>query len=177
MKGLTKQNTCLENSGILKKGENVMVEIKSKPISSENWERQLTSFQERQDDIDTDKVDLKDNPKALKRVENRQRRLNDEKDTFFAENHEKGKKVRAVSSRLEQSVLGSLNGDDKDYLTKQVNQMRELGNEITKYCVDKGITTIKTKNGGDTYSCNPTCSVKWDNDKEIEKVDSVDSQE
>ena len=123
-----------------------------------------------------DKVDLKDNAKALKRVENRERRLNDEMETFFAENHEKGKKVRAVSSRLEQAVLSSLNGDEKDYLTKQVAQMRQIGNDITEYCVSKGITTIKTKNGGDTFSCSPTCSVKWDNDKEIEQV-SLDSQE
>ena len=177
MKGLTKQNTCLENSGILKKGENVMVEIKSKPMSSDNWKWKLASFQERLDNVAMDIVDFKDNPKALKRAENRQRRLQEEMDTFFVENHEKGKKVRAVSSRLEQSVLGSVNGDDKDYLVKQVAQMREIGKAITTYCVDNGITTIKTKNGGDTYSCNPTCSVKWDNDKEIEQVNLVDSQE
>lgn len=177
MKGLTKQNTCLENSGILEKGENqIMVEIKSKPMSKANWKRSLKSYQKRLDDIVMDKVDLKDNAKALKRVVNRERRLNDEMDTFFAENHEKGKKVRAVSSRLEQAVLSSLDGNDKDYLVKQVAQMREIGNEITKYCVDNGITTIKTKTGGDTFSCNPTCSVKWDNDKEIEQV-FLDSQE
>jgi hypothetical protein len=176
MKGLTKPNTCLENSGILKKGENVMIEIKSKPMSKVNWERSLKSFQERLDNVAMDIVDFKDNPKALKRAENRQRRLQEEIDTFYLENHEKGKKVRAVASRLEKSVLSSVDGDDKDYLVKQVAQMREIGNEITKYCVDNGITTIKTKNGGDTFSCHPTCSVKWDNDKEIEQVD-LDSQE
>jgi len=177
MKGLTKQNTYSENWDILKKGENqIMVEIKSKPMSKSNWKRSMKVFEERQSDINTDKVDFKDNAKYLKRVESRQRRLNAEMEIFFAENHEKGKKKRAVSSRLEMSVLSSLDGDDKDYLTKQVAQMRQIGNEITEYCVSKGITTIKTKNGGDTFSCNPTCSVKWDNDKEIEQV-ALDSQE
>jgi hypothetical protein len=167
------------------KGENMSIEIKgvevevnnTKPMETEQWKRYLKSFEDTWLEIAEEKEELEALKKAnfskdiISKKENRlkkkEERLISEENLHHQTYHEKGKKRRAVSSKIESYVLSKLEGEDKSNFQEKVAQHRSLGIEITQIVKDAGIKTTKVKNGGVEVEAHPTCSTKWDNDNEV----------
>ena len=163
----------LENKGV-----EVEVEVNNtKPMDTEQWKRVLKSFAEDWLEIAEEKEELKALKKAnlskdiISKKENRlkkkEERLISEQNLHHQTYHEKGKKRRAVSSKIESHIFSMLEGDDKAILKEKVAEHRSLGIEITKLLRDLDIKTTKVKNGGVEVEAYPTCSTKWDNDNEV----------
>tara|TARA_R100001594_G_C4014863_1_gene257821 strand:+ start:837 stop:1289 length:453 start_codon:yes stop_codon:yes gene_type:complete len=148
---------------IEKKGVEVEVND-TKPMGKKEWDEKIQSFNNRREDIEVLKG-LEDPPTSL--IEKQEKRLEVEENLFFSRYHEKGKKRRAVSSKIESAILGKLEGKDKEQLTEMISEHRSQGIAITNFLRDKNIVTTKTKNGGEEVDAYPTCSTKWDNDNEV----------
>tara|TARA_R100000234_G_C4987111_1_gene173828 strand:+ start:315 stop:812 length:498 start_codon:yes stop_codon:yes gene_type:complete len=160
------------------KGVEVEVEVSNtKPMATEQWQEYLQGFEKRWVDIAEEKEELKALKKAnfskdiISKKENRlkkkEERLLSEQNLHFSTYHEKGKKRRVSSSKIESYILSELQGEDKSNFQEKCAQHRSLGIEITQIVKKAGIKTIKVKNGGVEVEAYPTCSTKWDNDNEV----------
>tara|TARA_R100000008_G_scaffold45765_1_gene26902 strand:+ start:2025 stop:2522 length:498 start_codon:yes stop_codon:yes gene_type:complete len=160
------------------KGVELEVEVNNtKPMSTEQWKKYLQGFEERWVEIAEDNAELEALKKAnvskdiISKKENRlkkkEERLLSEEKLHHQTYHEKGKKRRAVSSKIESAIFSMLEGKDREELTEMVSQHRSLGTKITTFLRNKDIKTTKVKNGGEEVDAYPTCSTKWDNDNEV----------
>ena len=149
----------------VKKGVELEVEVNNtKPMGTKEWKEKIQSFDNRREEIEELKG-LDNPPTSL--IEKQEKRLEVEQNLHFSRYHEKGKKRRAVSSKIESAIFSMLEGKDREELTEMVSQHRSLGTKITTFLRNKNIVTTKTKNGGEEVDAYPTCSTKWDNDSEV----------
>ena len=148
---------------IEKKGVEVEVN-NTKPMGTKEWNEKIQSFNNRREEIEELKG-LDNPPTSL--IEKQEKRLEVEENLHFSRYHEKGKKRRAVSSKIENAIFSMLEGKEKEELTKMVSEHRSQGIAITNFLREKNIVTTKTKNGGEEVDAYPTCSTKWDNDNEV----------
>tara|TARA_R100001082_G_scaffold62219_1_gene34828 strand:+ start:7057 stop:7554 length:498 start_codon:yes stop_codon:yes gene_type:complete len=162
---------------LIEKGVEIEVN-KTKPMNTTQWKEHLSGFERRWDELAEDKEELnllksmdkmpkETISKKEKRIQRMEERLLNEQELHFATYHEKGKKRRASSSKIEASILTMLEGKDKEKLTEMISKHRSQGIAITKFLREKNVVTTKTKNGGDEVEAYPTCSTKWDNDNEV----------
>mgnify|MGYP001301423642 CR=1 FL=1 len=160
MKGITKQNTCLENSGILKKGEKeLMVVIKTKAKRTDVWEAQMELFKSMLDSTDTKIVVI---GRKMKK-------------DYLELYHESGTKrtneskyITALSDGTEvgKLVLKGLNSEAQKEFKTEYQSVKDSCSKMNKIMLDNNVRTIKSKNGDVKARCIPNVSVKLDNDNE-----------
>jgi hypothetical protein len=158
MKGITKQNTCLENSGILEKGENQIM-IKTKAKKTKVWKAQMTFFDSLLNSTDSKIVVM--GKKAKKE--------------YLELYHESGTKrtneskyITALSDGTEigKLVLKGLNSEAQKEFKTEYQSVKDSCSKMNKIMLDNNVRTIKSKNGDKKAECIPNVSVKLDNDNE-----------